>query len=262
MWLPIILSYARKYWWLIAIALALASEVGYIQRLRSDNEQLVIERNNAEAAYDTLKVKYTNDSTVVVGILGVTRTELIGLREKLKLAGTTKAQADVTAKPKPTKMTHTGMPVTTHADTFELQDSVVGPPVDVHATVQLIARPDSSLAASWVWDIRPHPIPLAIDIGCLARYKPEVLVKSLPWVEISQIKAEVDATVCGRETKRRRSPWVEVQVGALYDPKDRRLFGQLEVETKPIWKGFGLVGQTDTPFESAQVGIQRSWGLF
>ncbi len=198
MW-PLVVPFLRKFWWVAALAFAAAAVAGYVKHLQSENERLVVERNNAEAEADSVKVKYHNDSVVVVGILGVTRTELVGLRKQLKLAGTTKTVTTIEAQPQAVDTTHEDQPVESGDNVLVLSDSVVGPPADVRATVKLIAGADSSMRASWVWSIQPRPIPLTVDIGCLEKHKPEILVKSLPWVKVSQIKAEMDPDVCSHE---------------------------------------------------------------
>ena len=248
--LPVLLAFARKYWWLALIALAVAGALGYVRTLQKQNEMLVIERNNAEASRDSIKTKYSDDSTAVMAILGFTRTELIGLREKLKLAGTTKVVTNVTAQPDSVIETHQTLSV--------YVDSIDGPPVDVNVYIV----PDSTGAAVWSWKVRPHAIPIMIDIGCLDKHKPEVLVKTPSWVTLAALETSTHPAVCGKSEKTPREPFIEIQAGAFYDPLDERFLGQLEVETRPIWKGFGMSAQTESPFESFQVGIQRSWGLF
>lgn len=201
MLLPLALAYARKYWWMIAIALALASTLGYIKHLQHQRDAMLIEKNNALAAKDSLTVKYHNDSIVVVGILGTTRTDLAKLREDYKLLGKSKTITTVVVKGKPVHEEHDTVAVNAGPESFTLSDSVIGPPADVKAQVALIMQPDSSMFAHWVWDVRPSPIGLTINVGCLAKFKPNVLVGASPWVQVDSVATEVSRDVCGEGEK-------------------------------------------------------------
>jgi hypothetical protein len=209
------LTYAKKYWWLIAIALALASTAAYVKHLRDRLDALEIERNNALAAADTLKVKYAHDSTVVVGILAFTRAELAGLRGKLA-KGAAKAVTTVTVAPKPKTETHA--PVTTApgpAGMYAISDSVVGPPVDAKASVAVaVWAADSTLSAQWSWSVRPTPFALTVDVGCLGRNRPDVLVRAPAWVTVDRVSTEVTTDICGKERAGHGAGWWALRLGA------------------------------------------------
>lgn len=211
LFLPAIFVYARKYWWLLAIVLALASTLGYITHLQRQLRETLIEKNNAEAAVDKLSVKYANDSAVVVGLLAFTRTELAGLRDKVKNMGTVKAVTKVTMTPKVVHEEHMesecrGLLCETLPQ-FELIDSVIGPPVNAKAKVAFVIKPDSTLFSKWTWDLEPNSITLDIDVGCVARYKPHVLIGTSPWVRVDSVKTTVKPEVCGVEDKKNRGFW-------------------------------------------------------
>ena len=61
------------------------------------------------------------------------------------------------------------------------------------------AQADSSLYSQWEWQLDPTPIPLTIDVGCLERLKPDVLVGSPPWAQIEDVTTNVDSDVCGSQ---------------------------------------------------------------
>jgi hypothetical protein len=194
-------QFLHKHWQLslfIAVLLALGA---YIAVLRNQLTDAIIAKNNAEAAADTLKVKYRDDSTVVVGILAFQSDQLKTLRDSLDLAGKSKVNTQLTVKPKPKRETH-APPPEPWGETVLLYDSVVGPPVDIKAAVALTPEPDSTVSQLWEWQIDPTPIPLTVDVGCLERLKPDVLVRSPPWATIEDVTTNVTTDVCDSEKKK------------------------------------------------------------
>jgi hypothetical protein len=215
MWWPLVFAYARKYKWLIAGALLAVSALGYIVHLRAERDELLLDKNNAEARADTLKLKYKNDSIVVVGILGFTRTQLSTLRDSLKLTGKTKTVTQLTVRPDASRHEHADQPVSADAE-ITLTDSVVGPPADIRATARLRALADSSVRADWTWNVRPSPMHLTVDVGCLAKYKPDVVIRGPSWARVENVQTEIARDVCGgNETKPRGLPWYAVRAGIV-----------------------------------------------
>ncbi len=256
---PIILAYLRKYWKNLALVGLVVAALTYANNQSGRLERETIRANNAEAGLDSLKVKYRNDSIVVVGILGLTRTELIGLRKQLKLAGKTKTYVEATITPGPVLAEHEGAPAAPDSlGAFTVEDSVIGPAVHVRAAATITPRVDSSLGVAWSWAIRPQPIPIAVDVGCLDRLKPEVLVKGPPWAKVDRVEATAAPEVCGGGNA--RDPWLVGSAAALYGT-DGKFSVQLEAQTRALVLGLRGLAQFETLDRQARAGLSKEFTI-
>lgn len=196
----------------LVAGLAVGATIGYVHHLRAKVIELTIAKNNALADADKLKLVAAN----VYERLARQNDHLVSLRDSLKKAGTAKTVTTVTVTPKPKTETHVTTTAPPPSDsTLLLSDSVVGPPVDIRATVALQAHADSSLTQRWQWWVNPAPIPLTIDVGCRERYKPDVLVKAPPWVRLDSVETTTKIDVCGKEPKHHGFGWWALRVGGL-----------------------------------------------
>jgi hypothetical protein len=211
MLLPLALAYARKYWkaGLVVVALlVVATTVAYVRHLQHERDEMLIDKNNAEALADTLKVKYSNDSIVVVGILASTRRQLLTMRDSLKLAGKSKTVTNIVVALDSSHHEHSGGPIRDSV----LTDSIVGPPTDIRVAARLRAMG----TADWTWDVRPHPVRLTIDVGCLDKYKPDVNVRGPAWARVEAVQTEVAREVCGDKQKNSHGMgWYAVRAGLV-----------------------------------------------
>lgn len=201
MWLPIAWAFARKNWRAVAVGLVLAVfalMVVKIKALNNERDRLTVEKNNVLAKLDTVRVVYHDGVRAVSERLAESAKEIASLRDSLKLPGKTKVVTRVVVQAAPTTATHDSVPIAQVADTFVARDSLTGPPTDVRVAVTVIKPPNGPLLSRWDWDVRPHALPLAVDVGCLDRYKPNVLVNTPPWASVSNVVTTVSTEVCGR----------------------------------------------------------------
>jgi len=184
----------------VLAVLALLALGWWVQSLRAARDRAIIERNNAAAALDSLKVIRQTDSATYYQRLAFQSDTLDGLRKEIgKERGKTATLTALLLVPR--KVDTVKVKVVAPRDStgeLVLGDSVQGPPVDVAATVAL----DSALTrATWHWQVRPWAIPLTVDVGCLGHLKPDVIVKAPPWVTLDSVGTTTRVGVCGEPAK-------------------------------------------------------------
>jgi hypothetical protein len=191
------LGLLKKYWWVAIAAISVAILWSWIEGIRAERDDALIGKHEAEVARDTLTLKYQTDSTVVVGILASYVGEVTSLRAQLKHAGKPQTVTKIVLVPDTTHAVHDGVPVEHLEATYVLHDSVMGPPVDADAVVAF--TPGDSAGSNWTWRLRPHKIPLTIDVGCQGRFAPDVLVESPPWARVGSVVTRLDPKLCGQK---------------------------------------------------------------
>lgn len=187
--------------WVPAAVLAGTVLVGglviYVKALQHARDQALIAAHDAKAESDTLKVVFASQTSVVVEQLAKYRDSFADVRKQLKDAGTAKTITHVVFQAPPTTAQHhETAPPGPLAGIHTFEDSLHTPLVDVKAAVNVVLGPDSS-SADWGWQMRPHPIPVTIDVGCKGRLNPDVLVETPAWIKVDSVRTKVADDVCG-----------------------------------------------------------------
>lgn len=182
---------------LCAIGLV-AAVVLYVQRLRYDRDQALISKHNVEAAADSIKIVWADDSVRIAQRLAFLNDTVSDLRKKLAHGGTSAATTVIVVRPDSVATVHTTV---VEGDAIkELADSLVGPPADVRARVRVFGA-----TADWSWRLVPTPFTITVDVGCRGRLDPDVLVQTPTWVKLDSLRTVVRQNVCGAPAPRPRT---------------------------------------------------------
>lgn len=151
------------------------------------------------AAADTLKVVRAREDAVTYGRLARLDHDLRSLRDSLKRAGKPRAVTVVEVRPKTVSAAVSDtMPrplPTAWPDTATFEKTLVGPPADVSARVQ-VSRDPAAWQTAWRIQVRPSPLLLRVDVGCRKKLTPDVLVTAPAWATVDSLETHTDENLC------------------------------------------------------------------